>query len=215
MDKFSYIKEDTDIYALSYAKSNSPFSPCTWHEGGIDYIFRYYNKPNKRIAIDAGSNYGFFSIGFAQHFSQVHSFEINPNVYFHLEKNIALYKNITPYNYGLSNEEKLVKLKNTSSSGTVCIDNINGTIDSKVKTLDSLNIQDVDFIKIDVEGHEYEVFKGSQETITKFKPVLMFEWWSNRSTDDEEKRQWVFNFLYNLNYKFVDHRHHDFIFIPQ
>jgi hypothetical protein len=42
-------------------------------------------------------------------------------------------------------------------------------------TIDSTGVQDVDFIKLDVEGHEYEVVLGAQKTINEFKPVVLIE----------------------------------------
>ena len=39
----------------------------------------------------------------------------------------------------------------------------------------SNDIKHVDFIKIDVEGHEYSVLMGSLETIKQFKPIIFCE----------------------------------------
>jgi FkbM family methyltransferase len=45
----------------------------------------------------------------------------------------------------------------------------------KIKTLDSYNFQDVDIIKIDVEGFEYDVMLGAVDTIDRCKPVVQVE----------------------------------------
>ncbi len=46
-------------------------------------------------------------------------------------------------------------------------------------TLDSLlekeNLQKVDLIKIDAEGHEMSVLQGSNKTLSQFRPVIMYE----------------------------------------
>ncbi len=48
-----------------------------------------------------------------------------------------------------------------------------------VRTLDELceklNIQDVRFVKIDVEGHEWSVLRGAAETLARWHPVLLVE----------------------------------------
>jgi len=49
--------------------------------------------------------------------------------------------------------------------------------------LNSLGINKVDWIKIDVEGAEYEVLEGLTETITKDKPKIIVEAWA----ENEEK----------------------------
>ena len=41
--------------------------------------------------------------------------------------------------------------------------------------LDSLNLQNVDYIKIDCEGFEYRVLQGAIETIKRCRPVVVIE----------------------------------------
>lgn len=45
----------------------------------------------------------------------------------------------------------------------------------EIKTLDSYNFKDVDIIKIDVEGFEYDVMLGAIDTIKRCKPVVQVE----------------------------------------
>lgn len=45
----------------------------------------------------------------------------------------------------------------------------------RIETLDSYDFQDVDIIKIDVEGFEYDVMLGARETIKKWLPVVQVE----------------------------------------
>ena len=44
-----------------------------------------------------------------------------------------------------------------------------------VVTLDSFDMADVGFIKIDVEGHELSVLKGAEATISRYRPTLLVE----------------------------------------
>ena len=44
-----------------------------------------------------------------------------------------------------------------------------------IRTLDSYQFDNVDIIKIDVEGYEYDVLLGAIETIEKWKPVVQVE----------------------------------------
>jgi FkbM family methyltransferase len=55
--------------------------------------------------------------------------------------------------------------------------------------LDSM-IEPVDFVKIDVEGHEFEVLRGAAELLRRHRPILLVE------TD----KQAVFSFLADLRY---------------
>ena len=53
--------------------------------------------------------------------------------------------------------------------------------DFMLKTLDSFDFEKIDFIKLDVEGHELNVLMGGVNTILKYKPIIMFECWSLNS----------------------------------
>jgi hypothetical protein len=44
------------------------------------------------------------------------------------------------------------------------------------KRLDDFGLNDVDMIKIDVEGWEFEVLKGAEQTIRRCQPILMVEY---------------------------------------
>lgn len=45
----------------------------------------------------------------------------------------------------------------------------------KIKTLDSYMFKKIDLIKIDTEGFEFEVLKGGEASIKKYKPIIIFE----------------------------------------
>jgi hypothetical protein len=51
----------------------------------------------------------------------------------------------------------------------------NGSTVVNMITIDSLDLNNVDYMKIDVEGAESLVLLGAEKTIKKFKPVICFE----------------------------------------
>lgn len=57
----------------------------------------------------------------------------------------------------------------------------------------------INFIKLDVEGHELEVFKGAFNILTNDKPILLFEC-ENRHLN-ETNVMGVFDYLISLDYK--------------
>lgn len=65
-------------------------------------------------------------------------------------------------------------------------------------------IDKIDFIKIDTDGHEYEVFKGADKAIAKYRPRIIFE--IGLYVMDEKKIDFDFyyNYFKKLNYKLVD-----------
>lgn len=50
-----------------------------------------------------------------------------------------------------------------------------GSVDVATVTIDSLDLHDVDFIKVDVEGHELQALAGGLATIERSRPTLLVE----------------------------------------
>lgn len=73
-------------------------------------------------------------------------------------------------------------------------------IDNLTKNLDNLS-----FIKLDLEGGERNAVIGASETIDKFKPLIIFEYGGNFSADyfsyDNEE---YLNYYYNKDYELYD-----------
>ena len=138
---------------------------------------------NCNRAIDIGANVGVWSYWLSKYAKQVESFEPNPKI-FNVLKNIKI-KNVNSYNIALSNKSGSVDLlvpkgsKGFSNQGaslsSIKVQGEHKRISIEAKCLDEYNFLDVDFIKIDVEGHEHEVIEGAQETINKFKPTMVIE----------------------------------------
>ena len=147
-------------------------------------------------SIDIGVYRGVYSYQMSKFSKNVHAFEPNPIIYEDLQKNLLkITKNIKIYNSALSNNNKNVKLKvpirNEKFSeknyeeyfemGRATIHASNEVKNFKsfnveTKKLDDFNfLNKISFIKIDVEGHETEVIKGSLNIINKHKPILLVE----------------------------------------
>jgi FkbM family methyltransferase len=71
-------------------------------------------------------------------------------------------------------------------------------------TLDSLmeseNIQQVDFLKMDAEGHEMAVLAGSKQLINQFKPVILYENIAGSQGSNIEVAEYLENIGYQLFY---------------
>ncbi len=70
--------------------------------------------------------------------------------------------------------------------------------------LEKASIDHVHFIKIDVEGYEFEVLKGLETTIERSRPIINFEYdraYQLKNTDDPST---IFNFLAQKDYIFFE-----------
>ena len=74
-----------------------------------------------------------------------------------------------------------------------------------VTTLDTFNLKNISFIKIDVEGYEINLLKGALKTIEKNKPVIFIE--KTKTKYDDIK-----SFLNNYNYDLVEEFEKDALF---
>ena len=79
-----------------------------------------------------------------------------------------------------------------------------------LKSIDSFNIQQVDFIKIDVESYEYEVLKGAENTIKTNKPILGIEILKKYQPNHTE----IVQYVKSLGYEKIAKLTHDVIFKP-
>ena len=138
------------------------------------------------IVMDIGANIGYYSVIFSKQVGpkgKVYAFEPLTEYREVLEMNLSAnrIKNCIIENNGLSDrEQKLILYVNDSSATLHPLDEnfqrkekINSiTLNSFVRDnkIDKLN-----FIKIDVDGHEPAVLNGAWETIRKFKTVVLLE----------------------------------------
>ena len=111
-------------------------------------------------------------------YQEIYSFEPHPDNFKCLQLNCSD-KKYHVQNVGLGNNFVNANLKHPSGKkrrnmGVWQVqENPNGTI--KIITLDSLQLPRCDLLHLDVEEFEPLVLKGAEETIKKYKPVIILE----------------------------------------
>ena len=68
-----------------------------------------------------------------------------------------------------------------------------------IRTLDQFELQDVGFVKIDVEGFEFSTLQGARATLERWRPNLLIE--IDAPTQSAEDFSRSFDFLHELGYK--------------
>lgn len=132
------------------------------------------------VVLDVGANVGSHAINFARVASQVLAFEPHPHTYWNLCANVLLNQalNVTPLNFALGSRSGSTTVWNIDPTRPntgmgICVDV--GDLVVPIRTIDELQLDRVDFIKIDVEGHELEVLRGAVETLTRLSPIVFAE----------------------------------------
>lgn len=138
--------------------------------------------------LDIGANIGCTSILFGSRARRVISFEPSPTTYRLLEKNVraADLHNVSLNNVGLGKEAGRFELTFSANnrSGGFVSNRISASAGHQVEAieiacgddfLDQAGIDEVDFIKIDVEGFERDVIEGLRKTLAVFEPTVTLE----------------------------------------
>ena len=154
--------------------------------------------------LDIGAHSGTYSISLAHLCSKVYAFEPQQMTYYSLCGSVALsnIKNINCIKYGLGSESQVgiqtLNIVSDDGGGSTLHGNSNilKTESIEVKTLDSFNITNISFIKMDVEDNELNVLQGAVNTLkNSYYPKILFE--SNTFNEN------LFNFLKELKYKII------------
>jgi FkbM family methyltransferase len=143
---------------------------------------------NFNTFLDIGANVGLISVPLCSKFKKVISIECIPETYECLRYNLEKFTNAVPMNFAVSNLTGRVKVAIPKSNGefvssgwaSISQERQNMfeekiQLDVECKTIDSLNLDSLDFLKIDVEQAEMMVIEGAINTIRKYKPVIEFE----------------------------------------
>lgn len=188
------------------------------------YLYDIYSNiiTKDYYCIDAGANLGFHSIQFGRLGKKVYSFEPQSYIYNQLCTNILLNgldNIIEPFKVGLGGKKEKKQLWNIEHELQVFgnIHNWGGRgiiqenygaergINNEFKeediinviSLDSLEIPKCDFLKIDVQGYEYNMMIGSKNLLENNKPIIFLENHINDWISEKTKQ-----YIVELGYEF-------------
>jgi len=159
------------------------------------------------VAIDIGACVGFWARDLCKIFNKVICFEpYNPSADC-LERNLNEYRNYKLYRTALSDyksERKRFFFNKESVGGNSFEggESFKNFMEISVKTLDSYNLKNVNYIKMDVQFHELEVLKGAARTLTDNDPVLCIEC-AQRNEKEINYTNEIIQFLKKLKYSIV------------
>jgi FkbM family methyltransferase len=185
--KFKVPKYDYEFYCRI---NKDDFKIMTIHED--DIITRFTPKKGD-IVVDIGAHIGLYTIIGAKRVGEqgkVVAIEADPENFEMLNRNIKLNQltNVIPLNYAVYSKETKIKLYLPSGESgftkynTIMPNWINTQekfVEVNANTLDYLlqlnkiRQEEINWIKIDVEGAEFEVLKGATNVLSKSKDVAI------------------------------------------
>jgi len=166
--------------------------------------------------LDIGGNIGYYVLLESTMIGEkgnVIVLEPSPENFEYLQKNIKLQErsNISAYNFAAGDTEghlNFLIYENASNSGMIIPDGEKPRwpgeiIKVPVKRIDSflneLKVEKLDLVRMDVEGYEYHIFQGMQETLKRFMPLIQIE--VHKSIMGNEDTKKLLLGLQNLNYE--------------
>lgn len=146
-----------------------------WESDILDYLYDTY--PHQKTILDVGANIGNHSHYFARYlnYNLIVSFEpIEENINI-LKENLAPFKSTVIIPSAVSDHNGTTHMAISSANSGAHEVNPDGSVEVKIRTIDSLALSHVTLIKIDAEYHEPQVIVGAEATIKKNKPLILIE----------------------------------------
>ena len=170
------------------------------------------------IVLDVGANFGQLSVLLSKCKKnvEVYSFEASKYIFEILKKNVQINNaNVRLFNNLVGNETEqelfIKKLSiskfNTYGSNMIEKTEIKNENSPNIEKIKSIKIDDIffdkkiSFMKIDVQGYDLEVLKGSKKTIMKQKMPIIFEYEEDFAKDFNYTFKSFENFIDEINYK--------------
>ena len=206
-DGFKYLAEPTSLIG--------------WHV----LYFGVYDYENERllksllrpggVVLDVGANVGWDTLTMASLVGpsgRVVAFEPNPNVRDRLEENIARNSlaHVTVLPLALADRSGSVHIHTPKAtdvgagdghiaSKVSATDSSSDTVEVKSETLDhlwpELRLDRLDLIMVDAEGWDWNVLKGAEATLAKYRPHVLFEYddsFNSRGGGSQQKFEELF-----------------------
>lgn len=190
------------------------------------FIFREYYEPELwvldtyltegKVFIDAGANTGIYTIiagKLVGNSGTVLSFEPGSESFQTLARNVEINQlsNVKLFQSALSEQEGYAKLYHIDNAPNSY--SLGGDLNSQANfeevhttTIDNVlsreQIEQVDLIKMDVEGAEEYVLRGAISLFSRLKPIVIFEYNPHITSRFKSSPDGAWNFLKELGYEF-------------
>lgn len=164
--------------------------------------------PDGAVTIDVGANCGLYTRKLARLSRQVYAFEPSHEMADLLRRTSA--SNVSVHEIALSDQTGNAELfiPQDDDELNYGLASLESTISASNKEVVSVNVptarldaivhQDVDFVKIDVEGHELNVLNGAVELLEHSQPVFLVE---AEDRHREQATRSIFEFFENRSYR--------------
>ena len=153
----------------------------------MSLLKQYKHHENDCVIFDVGANFGYLSLVWAtsvcKNYGNVYAFEPSHYVFSSFSKSVAnnsLSHIIKPEHMAVGNANKQMTLYLNNTTSNILNTNASSqSIEVEMRTLDTYILEHAikrcDLVKIDVDGIELDILKGSLKLLKTLKPIFIVE----------------------------------------
>ena len=169
-------------------------------------MFLLHHLKQNDLFVDVGANVGHYTLlaaGVCN--AEVIAFEPIPSTFSKLKKNLDLNnlsQKVTVYNIGIGEEDSILNFtKHNDVMNSVALNHETDVVKVQVKKLDDILIDNIPtLLKIDVEGYEYFVLKGSTNLLKSEKLKYIIIELNSSTLKFGHTNQEIYEFLLSFNF---------------
>lgn len=194
-------------------------SGTAWEPQVADVIHKFVDRNS--VCLEGGGHIGTHSILLSKLSKELIVFEPIETYADLLLKNLMINEcsNFVLHRKALSSKcsDKggVLGVEHGNSGGTTLLED-SGSDEIKIEftTIDSLRLEKLDFVKLDIEGFEAKAIEGGLSTIERLRPVIIAESWDSYPQSSLEGAIEKFQFLLNRGYGIERVGHSEYLFKP-
>lgn len=199
-----------ESYGLNYPNEFKGFefmNRYKYYDKGLSRIVKIIKeeKYNDLSLIDVGANIGDSVAVLRQTvFCPIMAVEGNDEYFNYLKGNCNKYPNIELVKVFLGEKDEIKKVKSVKKDGTAHLEKSDSKLE--ILSLDTLlkkypQFQYAKLIKIDTDGYDNAILRGSLSYLTVSKPIIFMEYDPNFLEDQNDNGIDIFSYLLDLGYE--------------
>ena len=183
-EKFIKHQDDQKVKLHSFGKFmlnyRRPYEVIkTYKEIFNSEIYKFKNQNSCPVILDCGANIGLSTLYFSLQYpnSTIHAFEPDSSVFELLQRNIQdnHLTNVILYNQAVWTQETELSFSNKGTEASQI--DVTGQSTTKVKAIKLCTFlnqfEKIDFLKMDIEGAEFEVIKDCASQLNKIQNIFL------------------------------------------
>jgi FkbM family methyltransferase len=171
---------ETIFMGRKFCVPDAPTFLSSYHEIICEEIYKFNSNESSPVILDCGANIGLATLYFKIHYpgAKVLAFEPDPNIFAALKNNIELhnFEGVELFNEAIGHKQETLLFNMEGGHSGMLVNNVTDrTVPVRVTPLKDVlaKFDQVEFLKIDIEGHEINVLPTIAHELKKVKNLFL------------------------------------------